>query len=257
MQNSGIAGVIAAGCGFLLLVNTALILLILYIVIASQSPAGRQSLESLFASLVQIAGLEQDTTRPVEATVAALATDVHELALRPDSPLSAGDGGAGSGPTTRASATPWPTVTPQPTSTPRPTPTPRPSPTPVSTATPRPTPTASPTATTAAPAVSDAAAEDAGQATTRYYVIAPYRANARSCPRTGCPVIASLVLGTAVDVLQRVDGESIGGSTTWLELKQGSQVVYVHGSLLSQDRPAAAAAPLARPVSQPQPQAQQ
>ena len=257
MQNSGIAGVIAAGCGFLLLVNTALILLILYIVIASQSPAGRQSLESLFASLVQITGLEQDTTRPVEATVAALATDVHELVLRPDSSSSVQVEDDRPTPTATASATSWPTVTTKPTNTPRPTPTPRPSPTPGPTSTPmptatrRPTSTPRPTVTTTAPAVSDPPAEDVGQATARYYVIAPYRANARSCPRTSCPVITSFPLGTAVDVLQRVDGESVNGDTTWLELKQDSQVVYVHGSLLSQDRPQAAAARVARLVSQP------
>lgn len=264
MQNSRIAGVIAAGCGFLLLVNTALILLILYIVIASQSPAGRQSLESLFASLARIITLEQDTPQPVEATVAALATEVHELILRPDTSLSARDGSPGSTPTSRASATPWPTVTTRPTSTPRPTPTPRPSPTPGPTSTPTPTVTQRPTsthtptatATTAAPAVNDAAEADVNGATTRYYVTAPYNANARSCPRTNCPVITSLALGTAVDVLQRVDGQSIGGSATWLELKQGGRTVYVHGSLLSQDRPQPAA-PVARPVSQPQPQAQQ
>lgn len=263
MQNSRIAGVIAAGCGFLLLVNTALILLILYIVVASQSPAGRQSLESLFASLARIITLEQDTPQPVEATVAALATDVHKLVLRPDSSSSVQVEDARPTPTATASATPWPTVTPRPTNTPRPTPTARPSPTPgptstpIPTATQRPTATQTPTATTAAPAVSDTSEADANEGTTRYYVTAPYNANARSCPRTSCPVITSLALGTAVDVLQRVDGQSINGSTTWLELKQDGRVVYVHGSLLSQDRPQSAAAPLARPVSQPLPQAQQ
>ena len=260
MEGSRFTGMIAAGCGFLLLVNTALILLILYLVITTWSPAGRQSLDSLLASLAQIAGLEQDTPRPVEATVAALATEMHELALRPDSSSSVRPGDAGPTPTITATATAWPTATARPTTTPRPTPTQghtatrRPTSTQTPTSTVTPTSTPPPTATTAARPAIAAPEDSADEATAHYYVIAPYHANARSCPRTNCPVIISLALGTAVEVLQQVDGEAIFGSTTWLQLNHDDRVVYVHGSLLSADPPQGAGAPLARPDSQPQPQ---
>ncbi len=120
-----------------------------------------------------------------------------------------------------------------------------------------PTPTPVPTAT---PSSGSAPTVNINQATTTYYVIAPVSANARSCPRTTCNVVTSLARGAAVNVLQRVSGESVSGNAFWQAVKHNSAVVYVHAPLLSQTRPRPTSTPAPRPVTrsqQPAPQQQQ
>ncbi len=104
---------------------------------------------------------------------------------------------------------------------------------------------ARPTATTASRSVSRAPNVSPNQATTTYYISAPVRANARSCPRTSCNVVTSFARGTAVNVLQRVTGESVSGNAFWQAVKHSSAVVYIHDSLLSRNQP---------PPAQPTPQ---
>ncbi|MDE0609259.1 MAG: SH3 domain-containing protein [Anaerolineaceae bacterium] len=85
---------------------------------------------------------------------------------------------------------------------------------------------------------------NANQVTTTWFVVAPAQANARSCPRTTCGIVTSFARGAAVNVLQAVSGESVGGSATWQAVRHGSQVVYVHAPLLSRSRPAPVSAPV-------------
>ena len=118
------------------------------------------------------------------------------------------------------------------------------------TATPAAIVTSTPRPTSAAPSV------NVNQATTRYYVVASVSANARSCPRTSCNVITSFARGAAVDVLQRVSGESVSGNSSWQAVRHNNAVVYIHGPLLSRNQPAPVqpAPRVAQPAQQQQAQ---
>lgn len=117
-------------------------------------------------------------------------------------------------------------------------------------------PTPAPTATSRAGAGSGTVRVNPNQATTRYYVVAPAHANARSCPRTTCSVVAGFARGAAVNVLQRVSGEAVNGNAGWQAVKHGSQVLFVHAPLLSRSRPEPLApTPQTGPQQQPQPAA--
>ncbi len=117
----------------------------------------------------------------------------------------------------------------------------------------RPSNSARPTATTAAQTVSRAPAVNPNQATARYYVIAPVRANARSCPRTSCNVVTSFARGAEVAVLQLVSGDSVSGNSSWQAVKHNNGVVYIHAPLLSRTRPQPQQAQAAQPAAaQPQ-----
>ena len=112
---------------------------------------------------------------------------------------------------------------------------------------------AGPTATTASRSASRAPAVNINQATTRYYVVAPARVNVRSCPRTSCNVVTSFARGAAVNVLQRVSGESVSGNSNWQAVKHNDAVVYIHAPLLSRTRPQPQQAQPAQPAAaQPQ-----
>ena len=101
---------------------------------------------------------------------------------------------------------------------------------------------------TSTPSGGSAPSVNINQATTRYYVVAAVRANVRSCPRTTCHIVTSLARGAAVNVLQRVSGESVNGDATWQAVKH-DDVVFVHAPLLSRSEPAPVA-----PAPQPRPQ---
>lgn len=103
--------------------------------------------------------------------------------------------------------------------------------------------TSTPRPSSAAPAINP------NQATARYYVGASVSANARSCPRTTCAVVASFARGAAVDVLQRVTGQSVNGNAFWQAVNHNNAVVYVHAPLLSQTRPRPASTPAPQPVT--------
>ena len=112
---------------------------------------------------------------------------------------------------------------------------------------------ARPTATTASRSVSRAPNVNPNQTTTTYYISAPVRANARSCPRTTCNRVASFARGAAVNVLQRVSGESVSGNSSWQAVKHNNAVVYIHAPLLSRSRPQPQQAQPAQPAAaQPQ-----
>ena len=98
---------------------------------------------------------------------------------------------------------------------------------------------ARPTATTVSRTVSRAPNVNPNQTTTTYYISAPVRANARRCPRTTCSIVTSFARGTAVNVLQRVSGESVSGNSSWQAVKHSNAAVYIHAPLLSRTRPQA------------------
>ena len=117
----------------------------------------------------------------------------------------------------------------------------------------RPSTTPRPTATTASRTVSRAPNVSPNQATTTYYISAPVRANARSCPRTTCNVVTSFARGAAVNVLQGVSGDSVSGNSSWQAVKHYNAVVYIHAPLLSRTRPQPQQAQAAQPAAaQPQ-----
>lgn len=70
-----------------------------------------------------------------------------------------------------------------------------------------------------------------------YYITARV-ANARSCERTNCGVVTTFSIGEQVQVLRTVPGENTLGSADWYEVQHGDDLVYIHSSLASRNRPA-------------------
>ncbi len=244
MRISKRVGVLFSGCGCLLLINTGLLLLILYLVATSQPLSDRLSLSSLFAPPALTSAAERFAPRHIVATVVALATEVHTIFLNSEATAPAQTVASRPSSSTATTFSTEPTATSRPTSRPRATSTPEP------TATSRPTSTPRPTATRV---VSRAPAVNPNQATTRYYVVAAARVNVRSCPRTSCNVVTSLARGAEVNVLQRVSGDSVSGNTSWQAVKHNNAVVYIHAPLLSRTRPQPQQAQPAQPAAaQPQ-----
>ena len=126
-------------------------------------------------------------------------------------------------PTSTATDTDVPTAT----NTPPPTATDTPAPTrpPTSTSTHTPTSTAQPTATSAAGVTMYVRTRgNAG-------------ANVRACPRTTCGIIGGLSPGASVQALERVEGEAVYGNSEWVQFEHNDTVAYVHGNLVSSNRP--------------------
>ena len=223
MRISRRAVVLIAGCGCLLLIAAGVILLVLSFTTTAQSSSGGLSYTTVSDAPVSTIAAARVTPRFSVATVAVLAPDESAVVQYTDTAVPALIA------TSRPTSTTTPTPTPRPTSTPR------------------------PTATTAAQTVSRAPAVNPNQATARYYVIAQVSANARSCPRTSCNVVTSFARGAAVNVLQRVTGQSVSGNTSWQAVKHNNAVVYIHAPLLSRTRPQPQQAQPAQPAAaQPQ-----
>ena len=65
-----------------------------------------------------------------------------------------------------------------------------------------------------------------------------YPANVRECPRTtaNCTVIGRLLPGETVRQLERVAGERIGDTDTWIKIRHIGKIAYIHSSVLSSNR---------------------
>ena len=126
-----------------------------------------------------------------------------------------------------ATDTPTSTQTPTATDTDVPTATDTPAPTrnPTSTSTHTPTLTAQPTATSAAGVTMYVRTRgNAG-------------ANVRACPRTTCGIVGGLSPGASIQALGRVEGEEVYGNSEWVRFEHSDTVAYVHGNLVSSNRP--------------------
>lgn len=64
-------------------------------------------------------------------------------------------------------------------------------------------------------------------------------ANARTCPQVDCIVLTVILSGTAVQVIDEVEGQRTVGSAVWYIVRYDSKEMYVHSSLLAQSSPAA------------------
>ena len=62
-------------------------------------------------------------------------------------------------------------------------------------------------------------------------------ANVRACPRTTCGIVGGLNPGADIQALGRVEGEEVYGNSEWVRFEHSDTVAYVHGSLVSTDRP--------------------
>jgi hypothetical protein len=77
-----------------------------------------------------------------------------------------------------------------------------------------------------------------------YYTAA--NARARSCPETTCRALVVIPEGTALSILQTVEGETVEASNVWMETVYNGRAVYIHSSLLT-TTPPLAGEPTARP----------
>ena len=78
----------------------------------------------------------------------------------------------------------------------------------------------------------------AGNTGSTYYV-AGNSINVRSCERTTCNRVATLIYGSPVSVLAEVDGETVSGSPIWYRVRLDSgDIAYIHSTLLTDRRPA-------------------
>ena len=142
-----------------------------------------------------------------------------------------------------ATDTPPPTQTPPPTATDMPTSTRRPTATdtnvPTATNTPTPTTTDMPTPTRTPPSTATHTPTSTSTAGVTMYVRTRGNAgaNVRACPRTACGVIGGLNPGAEIQVLGRVEGEEVYGNSEWVRFEHSDTVAYVHGSLVSPNRP--------------------
>ena len=154
-------------------------------------------------------------------------------------------------PSPTATDTDVPIVTDMPTSTQTPTSTVTDAPTstvtdmPTSTQTPTPTTTDAPTSTqTPTSTATDAPTSIQRPASTRAAGMTMYvrtrgnaGANVRACPSTTCGIIGGLSPGADIQALERVEGEAVYGNSEWVQFEHNDTVAYVHGSLVSPNRP--------------------
>lgn len=65
-------------------------------------------------------------------------------------------------------------------------------------------------------------------------------ANVRSCPRTSCNTLGSLLRGEAVTILDTVEGQAVNtGNALWYEIDYRGESGYVYSALLSERQPTA------------------
>lgn len=56
-------------------------------------------------------------------------------------------------------------------------------------------------------------------------------ANARTCAKVTCDIVARLPKGTVIEVTEVVQGDKFNGKTEWLKFSYNGRTAYVHGSL--------------------------
>lgn len=61
--------------------------------------------------------------------------------------------------------------------------------------------------------------------------------NARACAKTTCKVVAKLRPGTAVVILELVDGATVKKSTKWYRIQVDGKDAFVHSSLVTDKVP--------------------
>lgn len=76
-------------------------------------------------------------------------------------------------------------------------------------------------------------------------------ANLRTCPRTTdeCSPVAQLSAGDWIMVIGHVSGEVLQGNALWYQARYENEMVYVHSSVLSKDRPQPSNAGVQQPIS--------
>lgn len=90
---------------------------------------------------------------------------------------------------------------------------------------------------------------------TTQYIHTSRTARVRTCPEVSCEVIAHLPDGAAIEVVESVHGDTIGGSAEWEHVIVEGEHGYVHGSLTSEVAPAHSdtSVPPHNPSSEPVP----
>lgn len=81
-----------------------------------------------------------------------------------------------------------------------------------------------PTATATVPPAAKYLVETAGNV----------NANIRSCPRTSCEILAKYSPGTEVEVIGRVEGESVYETEIWLEIRLEGGSAFIHSELVAE-----------------------
>ena len=79
------------------------------------------------------------------------------------------------------------------------------------------------------------------------------RARARTCPRVTCNVAEVLEPGTQITAIQFISGSRVDDSDKWIRFSRYGQVLNVHSSLLSTERPMNEAPAQSSPTAQPLP----
>lgn len=69
------------------------------------------------------------------------------------------------------------------------------------------------------------------------YYVSARTARVRSCPETSCSIVARLRRGTAVQVLETVEGDAVSGNTTWYRIEARGREGYIHSSLVTTTPP--------------------
>ena len=140
-------------------------------------------------------------------------------------------------PTSTSTWTPTVTDMPTATQTPTATDTDVPTATDTSTATQTPTATDMPTSTRRPTSTAQPTSTRAAGVTMYVRTRGNAGANVRACPRTTCGIIGGLSPGASIQTLGRVEGEEVYGNSEWVQFEHNDTVAYVHGSLVSPNRP--------------------
>lgn len=72
------------------------------------------------------------------------------------------------------------------------------------------------------------------QATTTYTITSNRTVNARSCPRLNCGVVTTFDSGEEIEVVDVVSGDTVSGSTEWVQIEVEGREAYIHGSLVTE-----------------------
>ena len=63
------------------------------------------------------------------------------------------------------------------------------------------------------------------------------RARLRSCPQTSCTILKTLSTGTAIEVLETIEGTRVSNSTEWYRVQIDGKEGYIHSSLTTDSAP--------------------
>lgn len=57
-------------------------------------------------------------------------------------------------------------------------------------------------------------------------------ANVRACPGTHCNILITLRPGDEIQVLARVNGESVYNSREWMQFEHNGELAFIHSALV-------------------------